>query len=154
MDSLTLPWDDKTNYNEALIKKITIPDTVIAIDSRAIINTVITELIVPSSVEYIGVSAISDNEQLETIIINEGCKHIDMYVFEGCTSLKEAYLPTTINKMSYNWTDANPFWKIEKQVTVYAKTSSFVYSYCKNILGMTVKDTIPVKPNPTKLGTK
>jgi hypothetical protein len=145
--SLELSWRGESNYNQAMVKKITIPDTVIAIDSRAIINTDITELTIPSSVEYIGVRAISDNDKLETIVINEGCTHIDMYAFEGCTSLKEAYLPTTINKMSYNWTDANPFWKIEKQVTVYAKKSSFVYSYCKNILGMTVKDTTPVKPN-------
>ncbi len=145
--SLELSWSGGTNYNEAVINKITIPDTVIAIDAKAIVNTDITELTVPSSVEYIGVRAISDNEQLETIIINEGCTHIDMYAFEGCTSLKEVYLPTTINKMSYNWTDANPFWEIEKQVTVYANKNSFVYSYCKNILGMTVKDTTPAKPS-------
>ncbi|MFA9378635.1 MAG: leucine-rich repeat protein [Lachnotalea sp.] len=132
--------------HDTSIKKITIPSTVIAIDANAIMETGITELTIPSSVEYIGVYALGNNTKLSSVTIEKGCTHIDMYAFQDCTALKKIYLPTTIKKMSYNWTDANPFWKIEKQVTVYAKKGSFVYSYCKNILGMKVKDITPVKP--------
>ncbi len=61
--------------------------------------------------------------------------------------MQDAYLPSTVKKMSYNWTDSNPFQGIEKKVTVHAEKSSFVYGYCKNILGMKVVDTTPVKPS-------
>jgi hypothetical protein len=137
---------DSGASNCAVIKKITIPNSVEAIDERAINDTKITELTIPSSVKYIGVNAIANNTNLTSIVIQEGCTHIDMDAFQGCTSLKEAYLPSTITKMSYNWTDENPFKGIENKVTVYAKKGSFVYGYCKNILGMKVKDSTPTKP--------
>lgn len=141
-------YDDGDN-NDPYITSVTLPDTVTAIDSMG--GTRITELKVPGSVKYIASGALAFNRQLKTVTLEEGVEHLDMNVFQGCTALRDAYLPSTIKKMSYNWTDQNPFNGIEKKVTVHAPKGSFVYNYCKDILGMKVVDTKQATAKPSKI---
>ncbi len=101
--------------NSRLIKKIRLPSTVVSIGIAAFQYTNITEIIIPSSVVSIGWAAfkfcanlktakIESNAQinqqmfkdcisLETVTFTATSSKIDASTFEGCTSLKDIFVP-------------------------------------------------------------
>ena len=60
----------------------------------------ITELTIPSSIEFMGSRAISNCINLRSVKISENLKSIESYMFAGCDGLTEVTLPKSIEKIN------------------------------------------------------
>jgi hypothetical protein len=87
-----------TFYDCTSLETLTIPETVTAIDDELFSSSGITEITIPSSVEYIAYYAFYWCENLETVNISETTPidYIGEYAFYNCASLKNITLPNAL----------------------------------------------------------
>lgn len=82
------------------ITSLTIPPTIKILGGLS--GTMIDSLRVPGTVESIKNGCFA-NSWAQKIVIEEGVKDIGGVAFQNCTKLKEAYLPSTIEKVDREW---------------------------------------------------
>ena len=62
-------------------------------------NTIVEELTIPDTVEYLGVESFGKNNHLVTLDLGNGVKVIDDYAFYGCTHLKTVTIPDSVERL-------------------------------------------------------
>lgn len=82
------------------ITSLTIPPTIKILGGLS--GTMIDSLRVPGTVESVKNGCFA-NSWAQKIVIEEGVKDIGGVAFQNCTKLKEAYLPSTIEKVDREW---------------------------------------------------
>jgi hypothetical protein len=87
--------------HEKIIKKLLIPDSVIAIGREAFSdNVAITNIIVSQKLEYIGQKAFSGCWKVVDFILPSTIKYIETEAFDGCyNAFKELTIPASIKRI-------------------------------------------------------
>ena len=86
-------------FARSSVTKVTVPDSVTALNGAFAYCTTITEAILPQTLSYIGSAAFSDCTQLQTIIIPDSVTSIGYWAFVGCTSLQEIIIPAGVTRI-------------------------------------------------------
>ena len=71
------------------------------VEEEAFYDCGLTSVTIPSSVKYIGVSAFAYNEDLITVVLDNGIEEIDNNAFDGCSSLEQIFIPASVKKFGY-----------------------------------------------------
>ena len=83
------------------INSVTIPDTVVAIQSEAFAGCKnLTAITIPDSVKKISTHCFEGCTGLSKVVLPDGLKAIDEYVFKDCTSLEEVIIPDSVTKIA------------------------------------------------------
>ena len=83
------------------ITQVILPSSLKYIGSYAFYNMAISSISIPVSVEFIGAYAFAQT-QLVTVTIPEGVKRLEGRAFRNCSYLESANLPTTLEYIGYN----------------------------------------------------
>lgn len=81
-----------------------IPNSVEELDSAAYIEVVThepMELIIPGSVEVIGINAIMECNDITRVIIEDGVKEIKQYAIAFCENLEYVEIPNSLTELGY-----------------------------------------------------
>lgn len=99
---ITGAWVEQESYNiPAEINDL----PVIEIQSNAFLNNPMKSLVIPGSIEVIGISAFCGCEQLTDLTLSEGIEELALGAFGACTSLTDVSIPasvTTIGKEAFS----------------------------------------------------
>ena len=82
-----------------------------------------TEVIIPDSVQNVGIGAFADCTTLETVILPAGMSRIRKELFSGCTSLRNVQLPSgasTIGEWAFRGCSSLEAMEISENVTEIA----------------------------------
>lgn len=82
------------------ITQVILPSSLKYIGSYAFYNMAISSISIPVSVEFIGACAFAQT-QLVTVTIPEGVKRLENRAFRNCSYLESANLPTTLEYIGY-----------------------------------------------------
>ena len=82
------------------LRSIVIPNTVLKIGDFAFQRSGLEDITIPSSVLSIGQFSFNDCESLKRVTIENGLEKIGFGAFEGCTNLREIYLPVTVPEIA------------------------------------------------------
>ncbi|MGN0612878.1 MAG: leucine-rich repeat protein [Porcipelethomonas sp.] len=83
----------------ALIKKITLPDTVKTIGEGAFASTPVEQIVLPDSLERLPIDAFRNCQSLSIVNIPSSLKEIGDYCFYQCSSLPDVTLPEGLEKI-------------------------------------------------------
>ena len=90
-----------------------------------------TEIVIPSSINGLRVTAIADsafaNTQISSVIISDGVEQIGWFAFNGCPRLTSVTIPSSVRSIGYSALGSAP-----SALTVYCHSSSFALSYAKS----------------------
>ena len=100
------------------ITSIVIPEGVKRIGENAFGGNNLTTLTLPSTMEYIGANAFWNNNLLAELKLNEGLMEIAMYAFNGCISLTEVTLPSTLQVMDFPFIKCYNLTKVVSRIMV------------------------------------
>lgn len=89
------PWSEES------VTKVVIEEGVKSIGNRAFVDMPIEEVVIPSSVEFIGSGAFNGCTELTNVKIPEGTIYIGSSAFKGCTSLTEISFPKSLMQIAY-----------------------------------------------------
>lgn len=81
------------------LETVTISEGVEKIPASAFFGTNLKEVVLPSSIREIEMSAFQKCESLEKAVLNNGLQHISTYAFGG-TSLKEIVIPASVTDIT------------------------------------------------------
>lgn len=99
------------------------------------------DLILPDSVQAIGMWAFSDNTELSSVLIPEGVKRIEKSAFSGCVNLKKVILPASIQAI-----EEMAFWNCGLQsVTIpegCKKIGDSCFGQCRELTEIRLPSTI------------
>lgn len=84
---------------EGFTGSISIPDTVLSIEKGAFMSSDITEVMLPTTIEELPVSAFYECKKLTTILLPESLKDIGEHAFYNCSALKNIEIPGGIDKI-------------------------------------------------------
>lgn len=132
----TTSYDSKETFPNKYLKNIYVEDGNKKFSSYdgAVYNYDKTKLLtIPEGKESITVSGgveldnaiFAFKTNLKTIKLNNGIKKIPSYTFNGCTSLKDIYIPNTVTEI-----DSNAFEKVDlNNLTIYAEENTYAEKY-------------------------
>ncbi len=80
----------------------TIPENVVSIGSYAFYNCLMTELTIPDTVLNIGAFAFAGNVDLRKVNLGRNLRVIGESAFLSCESLREIYIPESVQRIGYN----------------------------------------------------
>ncbi len=86
-------------FDSAILKHITIPNSVKAIGYSSFCGCALEEIELPDSLLYIGADAFSECFNIKTLHFPNSLVTIDNGAFQSCTSLKEVYLPASLKNI-------------------------------------------------------
>lgn len=92
--SATLDEDDK-NYAVRIIG----PEAFLMDEDTDGNKHILRNVVLPETVETIGVRAFCNNDQLMTVTVPDSVKTIDSYAFFGCESLKSIHMPSSLERI-------------------------------------------------------
>ncbi len=88
--------------NTNTVEKITLPDTVTEIKSKAFYSCFnVKEIILGKGLKTIGTQAFADSNYLQKVVMHEGITEIGGAAFAGCRELLEVTLPTSLETIGY-----------------------------------------------------
>ena len=92
------PSDIQTAYTSdgKILSILHIPNGVRQINAGVCKKLDITDVILPKSLQFIGIDSFKDCENLTNIVIPKKVEHIGSGAFAGCVKLKSAELPSNI----------------------------------------------------------
>lgn len=114
------------------IKQLTIPTNITEIGLGAFSQTDITSVHIPSSVNYIESIAFGYCRQLEQVTFGGGLSRIEKSVFQGCISLREVNLPSSVTWVGsslYNGSGVDTITSLGGIETI----SAYMFADCKNL---------------------
>ena len=101
LTSITLPDELESigagAFQNCALVSINIPESVTTIGASAFSNLPITSITIPYSVETIGSNAFSNNDNLTTIILEDGITEIVDGMFSGCGKLSFVSIPDGVD---------------------------------------------------------
>lgn len=90
---------DAGAFESAVVKKVTLPETVRVLNDNAFSLSALAEINVPSSLRYFG-SEVFAGTQLTSFTIPEGLTEVSVAMFAQCPELRSVTLPSTIDKVN------------------------------------------------------
>lgn len=88
-------------YRGKRISSVTIPETVVAIQSEAFAGCKgLSAITIPDSVKKISTHCFEGCTGLTKVVLPNGLKTIDEYVFKDCTGLEEIVIPDSVTKIA------------------------------------------------------
>lgn len=88
-----------TVFARSGIESLKIEEGTTVIEIGSFIGTNLKKLNLPKTVEVIKGFAFHDCTKLNTVILNDGLKHIEAEAFNGCINLKELIIPKSVTKL-------------------------------------------------------
>lgn len=86
----------KNAFCKSSIASITFPPSLQKIDEWAFQNSKLANVVIPTNCKTIEVGAFSDNDKLETVVINGTKCYLAYEAFANCTKLKDVYITSNI----------------------------------------------------------
>ncbi len=129
--------------NTNTVEKITLPDTVTEIKSKAFYGCFrVKEIVLGKGLKTIGAQAFADSNFLEEVVMHEGVTEIGGAAFAGCRELLEINLPTTLETIDYR---AFENCKRLKEANFYDSLKSIGYrafSNCEAIKKIVIPESV------------
>ncbi len=129
--------------NTNTVEKITLPDTVTEIKSKAFYGCFrVKEIVLGKGLKTIGAQAFADSNYLEKVVMHEGVTEIGGAAFAGCRELLEINLPTTLETIGYR---AFENCKRLKEANLYDSLKSIGYrafSNCEAIKKIVIPESV------------
>lgn len=104
LDSVTLAEGVTTINNSAFygcksLKSIEFPSTLTDINTSAFVNSGLTSITIPDTVENIGENVFKNCTSLKTVTIGKGITTIPKQTFYKCTALESVTIPSTVTEI-------------------------------------------------------
>lgn len=153
-------------FSDCPLKEIRIPASLKELEMGVFRRTDITEITIPSTVEYIGDSAFSNCDGLTEVIIPEGVKEIGHSAFVWCDNLAKVTIPESLEAIGDDIFYGTAYYNNEKNwengglyvgdvlisvksdvVTFNIKEGTRLiprggFSYCENLVSVTVPESV------------
>lgn len=150
-------------FQNTVLQKITLPNTLISIENSAFQNTKLSSVVLPESIEYIGgtafancinLTSITILSKIETLEYNcfagcsnltvvnlpDGLKTIEVGCFGGCVSLKSILIPESVENLGgFNNCDSLSTINIPKNLK---SVLDGTFKYCKAITKIELPETV------------
>lgn len=115
-------------FNECVsIVSVQLPDTLSIIQKSAFRYTSLREVILPSSVEYLGDAAFAYCQSLSTIIIGDNVSYVGKELFYNCTSMSYLQIPVSMPINTDTYTGCTTL-KTLVMTTGYTEGQSYNYT--------------------------
>ena len=130
------------SYIEDIDGRLTIPEkaggyAIHNIDAEAFARCILlTEVIIPPSIETIGDGAFCDCPQLATVSLSEGLKEIGGSAFKGCNAIEVLTIPSTVSSIADNaFANCSQLKRVEG-LNFSSSLGRALFANCKNLTGI------------------
>ena len=88
-------WDENEDSGRSKLQKVTLPNSLVSINTYAFENNELSSIVIPDSVTRIGQNAFENNNQLTQLILSKSLTEIDAFTFCN-TSLSQIIIPNSV----------------------------------------------------------
>ena len=123
---------EKAFYERPLVGRLVLPESLDSIYSEAFYKNLLTEVIIPANVKYMGNYAFNDNDRLTNVTLGSGLTEISYYCFNSCEKLavvKGGENVKTIGSGAFNY--CSELRSVSDLAPVTVGSSAFYY--CKKL---------------------
>lgn len=89
-------------FKQCYIKEINLPDGLLSIGDRAFSETYITKIILPDSLTSLGKGAFASCDSLTDVTLSKGITRIEMGTFSSCSKLVSITIPSGVTALGSN----------------------------------------------------
>lgn len=118
-------------YGCRQLSAITLPDSLVYIDSLAFCFCALKEITIPASVKGLGLGVFELNESLSKITLNEGLESVGKLCFYSCDALTSITFPNSVKEIGvgcFYWAQGLTYVKLPDSLEVIPR-SCFEYSH-------------------------